>query len=519
MNPLLCDGNWHIPIMNGIAFSCQRLVALSPLVAASLVLAGCGREGGTSAGTPPQASASRRAPARYPKLQAELDDLLQVPLEHDPTKRPLILSEREGNRRDWALRALERGYAQGGGTNKLWDSQMHAACRAYVDYTRGGAADRQYAALTNAVLAAAAVGCRDPMLQYMQVRYGLVDTTASPDQYALTSLHAFRAMLGSHHHPVFKFIAGYRVVEASRAPDIKSNPGGATDLVTAALEDLARDTNAPPEEVFEAAFLWLEFTRAKGWVDYVCRNLQGIMHRHWGHHEAYFRWLGLAEYKRAWDERGTGFANTVKEAGFERFGQHLKLAQAALEASWQMNPSNAYTAYLMMQVELGQGQGRTRMQQWFDRAITLATNYYDAAKLMSFYLEPRWYGSEDEALEFARSCVTSTNVGGRVPLVLPDVHHSLAAYQKLKDSPEYWHRSEVWDDVRSAYDRFFALNPDASAYRHDYALDAYLCGHYAEFLAQAKLFSWTNFQYFGGEDKFRQMLVRAAAAKPDAALK
>ena len=436
-----------------------------------------------------------------------------MPLEHDPATRPLVLSERAANRRDWALGALERGYAQGGGTNKQWDSQMHAACSAYVDYSRGGATDRQYAALTNAVLAAAAAGCRDPMLQYMQVRYGIVDTGAGPDQYALASLHSFRAMLGSHHHPVFKFMAGYRAVEASRAPDIKSDPRGATDLVTAALEDLARDTNAPPDEVFEAAFLWLEFTRAKGWVDYVCRNLQGIMQRHWGRQEAYFRWQGLAEYKRAWDERGTGFADTVKEARWERFEQHLKLAQAALETSWQMNPSNAYTAYLMMQVELGQGQGRARMQQWFDRAITLSTNYYDAAKLMSFYLEPRWYGSVDEALEFARSCVTSTNMGGRVPLVLADVHHSLAAYQKLKDSPEYWQRSEVWDDVRSAYDRFFALNPDASGYRHNYALDVYLCGHYAEFLAQAKLFPWTNFQYFGGEDKFRQMLTRAAATK------
>ena len=396
---------------------------------------------------------------------------------------------------------------------------MRAAYEAYADYSRAGATGRQFVALTNAVLAAVAAGCRDPMLQYMQVRYGVVDTSASPDQYALASLHAFRAMLGSAHHPVFKFMAGYRVVEASRAPDIKSDPRRATDLVTAALEDLARDTNAPPEEVFEPAFLWLDFTRAKGWVDYVLSDLQGIMQRHWGRQEAYFRWQGLAEYKRAWDERGTGFANSVKEGGFEGFGKHLKLAQAALETSWQMNPSNAYTAYLMMQVELGQGQGRDRMQQWFDRAMSLATNYYDAVKLMSFYLEPRWYGSEDEALEFARSCVASTNWGGRVPLVLPDVHHSLAAYHKLKDSPEYWHRSEVWDDVRSAYDRFFALNPGEFGYRHNYALDAYLCGHYAEFLAQARLFPWTNFQYFGGEDRFHQMLTRAAGAKPSAALK
>jgi hypothetical protein len=238
------------------------------------------------------------------------------------------------------------------------------------------------------------------------------------------------------------------------------------------------------------------------------------MERNWGREAAWFRWRGLAEINQAWEDRGRGFANTVKDEGWESFGKHLEKAQSLLEAAWQKNPSNAHTAYLMMQVELGQGQGRDRMQQWFDRAMTLATNYYDAAKLMSFYLEPRWYGSEDEALEFARSCVASTNWGGTVPLVLSDLHHSLANFQKRGDSPEYWLRPEVWDDVRASYERFLALNPDESGYRHNYASDAYLCGRYAEFLAQTRLFSWTNFEFFCGEKKFRQMLTRAAAARP-----
>ena len=43
---------------------------------------------------------------------------------------------------------------------------------------------------------------------------------------------------------------------------------------------------------------------------------------------------------------------------------------------------------------------------------------------------------------------------------------------------------------------------------------AFLCGHYAEFLAQTKLFSTgTNYSYFGGQARFKQMLARAAAAK------
>ena len=184
-----------------------------------------------------------------------------------------------------------------------------------------------------------------------------------------------------------------------------------------------------------------------------------------------------------------------------------------------MNSSNAYTAYLMMKVELGQGRGRDRMEQWFARAMALDTNYYEAANLMSLYLDPRWYGSKEEALAFARKCVTSTNWGGRVPLVLPDLHRSLARYPNSADSPGYWQRPEVWDDVRSAYEKFFRLNPHEFGYRHDYARDAYLCGHHSEFLAQTKLFPWTNFNFFGGEGKFQEMLARASSGPSSPATK
>jgi hypothetical protein len=146
--------------------------------------------------------------------------------------------------------------------------------------------------------------------------------------------------------------------------------------------------------------------------------------------------------------------------------------------------------------------------------MTLATNYYEPVSLMAYYLEPRWYGSEKQALQFARSCVASTDWGGQVPLVLPNVHHSLANFQKRGESPEYWQRPEVWDDVRSAYAKFFKLNPEAWAFRHNYARDAFLCGRYDEFLAQCRLLPQTNFYQFGGEARFRQMLEQASAAPP-----
>jgi hypothetical protein len=98
-----------------------------------------------------------------------------------------------------------------------------------------------------------------------------------------------------------------------------------------------------------------------------------------------------------------------------------------------------------------------------------------------------------------------------VPLVLIDLHHSLASYYKQKEAPAYWHRSEVWEDVQAAYAAFFKLNPEASGFRHGYARDAFLCGKYAEFLDQASLFSGgTNFAFFGGKEKWDAMLSQAS---------
>jgi hypothetical protein len=486
--------------------------AFAFIVAASLLLPGCGRKEVSPPASPPPIPTP--PPSKFQlvctSLQAEFNDLRKVTFEPDPAKRPLFLSERAPNLRDWALRALERGYALGGGTNNRWDSQMHAAFEAYVDYSRAGATDRHYAALTNAVLAAIAAGSHDPMLRYMQVRYG-IGTTNRWEQHALDQLHAFLAVFGSQHHPVFKYTAGYRAVMAARETDGMCDLSGAMGLVTTALEDLARDTNAPIEEVLEpASWLLVEFNPIKGWPICLLTNVQPILERNWGARDAYCRWRGLAEIACAWDDRGGGYAQTVGEAAWEGSRQHLEHAQTALETAWQMNPSNAYTAYLMMRVELGQGRGRDRMEQWFRRAMTLATNYHDAVNLMAQYLEPRWYGSEKEALEFGRACVASTNWGGEVPLVLPNLHRSLAWEQQHGESPEYWRRPEVWEDVRSAYAKFFALNPEASYYHHHYARDAFSCGHYDVFLAQCKLLPRTNFYFFGGEAKFRGMLELAA---------
>ena len=487
--------------------------ALLPL---ALLIPGCGHKNDQSPAeiSPPnQASPSYAASvlATNP-VQAEINKLAPYPHEHDVASRPLILSERQGNKRDWCLRTLEKGYHDTGRTNPAWDQAVHDAFAGYADYTRVTNDWSNYGAMTNGVRRALAAHCDDPMIEYMNARYLMEVSGSSPEQTAIALLRAHRELLPSHYHPAFKFIAGYRAVKAAQATDPDGNRTPVLGFVTFSLEDLARDTNAPAAEVIEPVDLWMTHANNKDWVPYVMRNVEPILDQNWSQEPDYQRLKGAIEIGRAWNARGTGFANTVTEEGQRGFQQHLDIAETLLTSAWQSNPSNAYTALLMMKLELGQGRGRLRMELWFHRAMALAPAYYDAAQLMSFYLEPRWYGSEERCLEFSRECVRNTNWFGEVPLVLANTHGSLAAWYHLAESPDYWQRPQVWPDIQASYERFFQLNPYAVGYRHNYARDAYLCGHYAEFLAQVKFFNNTNFAYFGGPEKFRQMLTNATAA-------
>lgn len=441
-------------------------------------------------------------------LQDEVNRIQDLALENDPSKRPVVLSQPASNRRLWALQTLQSNYRATGRTNVLWDDPVQSLFEAFVDYSR--VSTTNWPTLQKA-LAAVPEDCDDPMVQYMRVRYRTSENPSTPAAFSFMRAHY--ALVQSQYHPVFKFMAGWRAVACGMAADHTAELGPRVTWTTCSLEDLARDTNAPIEEVFESATGWIEHGHSQNWLDFVTSDLLKLMEQNWGQTEPYFRLRGRTEIKFAWADRGSDYAHKVSEKGWEGFAAHLAQAEKYLTRAWEMNPAIAETAYLMMRLELGQGRGRAWMEQWFNRAMALDTNNFEAASLMSFYLEPRWYGSETKALAFARSCVASDRWGGEVPLVLANLHHSLANYANLSNSPAYWHRPHVWRDIQSSYQKLFRLNPDAVGWRHDFALDAYDCGQYAVFLKQTKLFSQgTNYAFFGGRQNFQEMLARAAAA-------
>jgi hypothetical protein len=266
-----------------------------------------------------------------------------------------------------------------------------------------------------------------------------------------------------------------------------------------------------------------------------CRDLLASLERWPNHYPEYFKALeptlkerwpkkpfvhqfkGEFELAEAWRSRGSGYADTVSEDGWKQFTAHLAHAAESFEKAWKLSPNDPEIAVSMIQVELGEAKGRARMELWFDRAMTLDHNNYNACDQKRNYLEPKWHGSPEEMLAFGRECVASDQWKGRVPLVLVDAHDSLAGYAKRAGVSNYWQQAQVWTDVSSAFEKFFSLNPDAVDWRHNYANYAFMCEQYEAFNKQVTLFGdSTNHSYFGGQKRFDQMLqtARGKAARP-----
>jgi len=166
----------------------------------------------------------------------------------------------------------------------------------------------------------------------------------------------------------------------------------------------------------------------------------------------------------------------------------------------------------MMTIALGQGQGRERMELWFDRAMKLDPNNTDACNSKLWYLEPKWYGSVEDMLAFGRECVHNTKWGGRVPLILVDAHIAIRnEFIPDTERSAYWSRPEVWADLKSAHTRFFELYPDASGWYPNYAWYAYQAGDWSAFNEMVPKLGPANYDFFGGETNFNQMVAVANA--------
>lgn len=421
----------------------------------------------------------------------------------------------------WSLKTSVKAYEQAGHANPRWDE---AAKRALTEFARSRAQipGTQPEVISTNVAAAVQAGCDDPMVNYLFIKYAM-DQTNTKEAFTSAFYKTALAMEASSYPPIRKFYAGFRAIEqycwANNYPtnwrsDISALSHRTTDYLSAVL----KDSNTPAAEIYDACHDYLNmWGKDKDAYPKIWLGMEPLVFKNWSNDSSICLLKGEACIRMAWLARGTGYATNVSEQGWKTFFDRLTIADSALTNAWNINPNDERIAINMIRVAEGRQKSRDEMDLWFGRAMMINPNSFLACEQKLHYLYPQWYGSRDDMVAFGRQCVASTNWGGNVPLILANAHREYWLY--LNDSEEktnYWKQPEVWPDLKTSFDRFFELNPDAIGYYHNYAWYAYHAEQWSELNEIIPKLGPVNYDYFGGKDEFNKMvqLAKAHGGKP-----
>ena len=423
------------------------------------------------------------------------------------------------DRLEWNQRTLAGAYDAVGGKDARWDSAAREALKDFAEL-RSGSDTNAEGRLQEHLQQAVAAGCPDPLISYLNLRF----RHGQPDTANVEGAQAYRQagddLLQSQYPPIRKFYAALRAAQAwmpVRPSAARESCRVYEQYLRTAFELLCtvlQDPATPMEEALDAIRDFncvLETSEIQ--EDACLPTLVDYLGQRWPASARAWLLRGDAHIRLAWNRRGSGYADTVSETGWQAFARHLDEAAEDLETSWKLDPAVPDAAVAMITVEMGQGQGRDRMELWFDRAMKADPDCYAAASHKALYLQPKWYGSVAAALAFGRECVASQEWRGEVPLILWDVHKMLANCMPSGwRRDQYWRKPGVWKDVQASFERFFELNPEARSWRQEYALYAYKCGQYDRFLDLLPTLGEVRVSVFGGPAAFERMVAEAKKA-------
>lgn len=414
---------------------------------------------------------------------------------------------------DWSKELYLGGYEKAGKKDAKWDEpvraalKIHSYSRVYGKPPPGNSLEDVRDHLKEAIDA----GCDDPLILYLYHRQFANPPNSANPQVAAEYSRWAQAMDGSGYSSLLKFFVNLRTSQAwlaafpNQAPEVNQFRRAAMQHLEHALCAEEMPAHAA-DDACDSLYGGVE--RNSKQRDDFALGAEGVLLKRWGNEAFPYELKGRFYIDYAWEARGGEWANTVKKEGWKLFAERLKVAEAALAKAWKIDPSFAPTPVQMMRLELGQGRGRQRLETWFERAIKFPQNRYQAVQWKLWYLQPRWYGTEEECLQFARDTLQSNLFVGETPLLLYHTHESLAEY--FKDiRPDYWQEVQVWPDIMACFERYFALNGDAGDWRQNYVKCAWRCHQWKVFVEESDKLKSVNYSYFGDESEFKRMKQKA----------
>jgi len=151
----------------------------------------------------------------------------------------------------------------------------------------------------------------------------------------------------------------------------------------------------------------------------------------------------LADY--AWKARGSGYAGSVKDEGWQLFGQRLQSAAQVLAGAGQLDERCPVYWSALQKVALGLQLDRKRYDNIFNKAIEEFPDYQYYYRSRAVYLLPRWNGGDGELERDLEQ--SADHIGGEAgdmvyAQVVWDVHGYGSSTNVFKENNLSWARTD-----------------------------------------------------------------------------
>ena len=182
---------------------------------------------------------------------------------------------------------------------------------------------------------------------------------------------------------------------------------------------------------------------------------------------------GKLDFRRAWNARGGGYANTVTEEGWSGYREGIKDAKAVFTQAWELHPDYPEPATGMIECSRGD---RAACRMWFDRAVSAEFDHIPAYGAYTFTIYPRWGGSHAEMFAFAEECRDTERHDTEVPFRYVGTLFSIAN-ERADTWKEIFNRPGVYAACTNIIERHLICGYNTRAgVQYNYTALAY-CAH------------------------------------------
>ena len=403
-----------------------------------------------------------------------------------PTSATPTFLEAQKRVREFRSRQWLEGYEKRGRRNPACDAEAEQFIRAFIAANSGGPEETLPVSLeTESERLARNPDCTDPLV----LTVAAVNTLNLFDK-AHRYERALAAYPGTAHRAYPIFYATVNLMSQSRD---KAGPKGEPN--TSALGLLAKcfaDASFAPGDQQEIAEIFVN---------------------NWGHdffenndaqvceivHQAgpSYRWLSLVldgerHITEAWKARGSGYAGSVTNVGWQGFNSNLAEARKILTEAWNLQPRFPLAPCRMITVSLGDS-GIGEMRVWFDRTLAAQIDYPGAWSSMRWGLRPRWYGSEAAMLALGKTAISTGRFDTDVPRKFFDCVSDAESEEALPAGRHIYGRPDIWPEFQKMYEGYIAEPaqlPWRDGWRTSYAVVAYFAGRYDVARGQLEALDW-----------------------------